>query len=79
MGLARNLELEKFLVLLRVFCYTNRSVLCPVVIREASPDSRWEWVQRSGNKHEQRTSKAEVFIASIPSEILKEIPRNAQD
>lgn len=30
----------------RTFCYTQRSVSCQAIIREASSSSRWEYIQR---------------------------------
>jgi hypothetical protein len=47
-------------------------VPCPVVIREASSNSRWEQMQRHTIRHYvKRESKFQGVIWSLPSEIKK--------
>lgn len=62
-----------------IFCYTYRSVPCPV-IGEAFSSSRWERVQRpTGRHHVERESKLEGSIGSLPLEFRESLSRVRQE
>lgn len=48
-----------------IFCCTQRSVICPVVIRKTSSSSRWEQSQRPKDRHYSE-SLNRVSIGSFP-------------
>ena len=57
------------------FCYTHRSVLCPVIIREDSSGSKWKWVKH----YKKRESKLEVSIRCLLSVIREPYRRRVRE
>ena len=43
------------------------TVFCPVIIKEASSSSRWEWMQRSTARH--YTGRLEVSTGPLPQSV----------
>lgn len=43
-----------------IFCCTHTSVPCPVTIREASSDTRWEWGQRPTTRHDKERKSGDL-------------------
>jgi hypothetical protein len=58
-----------------IFCYIHRLVPCPVVIREAYLDSRWEWIQKSAASYVNRESKSQFSISSVLLELRQSCGR----
>ena len=53
-----------------IFCYTDKSIPYPVIIREVSSGSKWEQMQRStARQYVERESKLEISVQFLPSEL----------